>query len=137
MSNPTRKEFQEMSTMSHGDSVSELSAEFEGVLPQQFFESHRADGSAEPLKRLMFALLLDAVRCFRSERLNPHLYSEAAKWIFSTGKGESVSFVSVCQSLELTPDSLRRGLLEWRGKQSMARRAGPAMPRATLALLRR
>ena len=123
--------------MSHGDSVSELSAEFEGVLPQQFFESHRADGPSEPLKRLMFALLLDAVRCFRSERLNPHLYSEAARWIFSTGKDESVSFVSVCQSLELSPDSLRKGLLEWRGRQSMVRRARPPVARSTLALLRR
>jgi L-fucose isomerase-like protein len=126
-----------MSTMPHGDSVSELSAEFEGVFPSQFFESHRVERCAEPFKRLMFALLLDAVRCFRSERINPRLYSEAARWIFSTGKGEAVSFVSVCQALEVDPDCMRRGLLEWRARQSTARRIEPPLPRATLAQLRR
>jgi hypothetical protein len=126
-----------MSAMSDGDSFSELSAEFEGVLPQQFFESHRGAQLAEPLKRLMFALLVDAVRCFRSERLNPRLYLEAARWIFSTGSDEAVSFVSVCQALELSPDLLRRGLLKWRAGKSAAKRVGPAMARAPLALLRR
>ena len=89
----------------------------EAVLPVQFHGARRA-ATVEPERRLMLAMLVDAVRCFQS-RSEPRLpakrreYAEAQSWIFSDDDSGFFSFGAVCDALEIDPEAARKGLLRW------------------------
>ena len=91
------------------------------ILPAQFFLARRGSVENEPLRRLMFAVLIDAVRCYQSN-LNAgalarqRLFREARLWLFSKDGDMPFSFDSVCTTLEVDPYLLRRWLLDWRAK---------------------
>ena len=74
---------------------------------------------AEPERRLMFAVLTDAIVRFRrlTESRRPrtrHDLMEAAHWIRSEDRSWPCSFVNVCEALDIAPEPLRRALLKWR-----------------------
>src|SRR5262249_29606035 len=89
----------------------------ETLLPVQF---HGARGRAaiEPERRLMLAVLVDAVRCFQSSS-EPRLpakrqeYAEAQSWIFSDDDSGFFSFGAVCDALDIHSKAVRKGLLRW------------------------
>jgi hypothetical protein len=107
------------------------------ILPAQFFEGCRKNAALEPEKRLMLAVLTDAVRCYqvgwkaqRTSRIRA--FHEAEAWLFSARSYGPFSFESVCHTLDITPDYLRRMLRRWRIRR-LAGARGPVVGRRTVA----
>jgi hypothetical protein len=108
------------------------------LLPAQFFE-HAV--TAVPERRLMFAILLDAIT--HLQRRGSPGADEAKQWI-RRDVGGPCSFRSVCEAVGIEPAYLARGLLAWdKGDEprlpgSPVRRLRPtAHPRMTLRPRRR
>jgi len=92
------------------------------LLPLQFFTGTRGKGWAEGERRLMFAILEDAVDCFQKylgtkESRGRLLYSDAEEWLMSDDRSWLFAFENVCEVLGLQPDFIRQGLLDWKAKQ--------------------
>jgi hypothetical protein len=89
------------------------------ILPVQFFGKGR-NGRTEPVMRLMFAVLDDAVRCFERDLRARSVsrrrrFLEAEDWLFSQNESAGLfSFESVCEVLDIDPDGIRRALWLWR-----------------------
>src|SRR5215469_15143205 len=88
---------------------SELGLEVGPILPSQFFEGRKKNRVLEPEKRLMLAVLTDAVRCYQvgcdAQRTSPiRAFREAEQWLFSTTSYGPFSFENVCYTLEITPE---------------------------------
>ncbi len=73
--------------MSSDGDYSESAFEQESILPSQFFEGRKKSEALEPVKRLMLAVLTDAVRCYqlgpaalKTSRRRACL--EAEEWLF-------------------------------------------------------
>lgn len=88
------------------------------MLPAQFSDGRHA-AQSEPLRRLMAAILQDALRCFIS---NIHArraqqareFYEAKQWLFGSGAKGPFALENVCHILDLDPKQLRRELFDWR-----------------------
>jgi hypothetical protein len=82
----------------------------EALLPEQYFD--RVTGSVHemPEKRLMAAVLLDAL--VQLQRDGTAGSAEVRKWIGSNGRGNLFSFPNVCEALGLDPSYLARGLMD-------------------------
>ena len=89
------------------------------LLPDQYLDTFRRKLYLEPEKKLMLAVLEDAIACFQKyvsagEGKGKALFLEAETWV-ETRDGEGVfSFESVCEVLGLAPEYLRRGMKEWK-----------------------
>jgi hypothetical protein len=86
------------------------------VLPPQFFGALRRRASLDGERRLMMAVLEDAVHCFRkhartSDPRARQLHADAEAWIRGTDRMWFFSFENVCDTLEIDPDWVREGLL--------------------------
>jgi hypothetical protein len=97
----------------------------EGVLPLQFFGNRRGIRSIEPLRRLMVAMLVDAVRVFQTkiEARQPSTrqeFAEVQRWIFSDDETGLFSFRPMCEALEIDPQTIRNGLVRWKQKRLVA-----------------
>src|SRR5688572_5814305 len=90
------------------------------LLPSQFFAHFRGRGSAvRGEKRLMLAVLEDAIDCYQKfafsrEPRGREFFAEAEEWLFSSDHSWVFSYENICQTLDLNPDYIRRGLQEWR-----------------------
>lgn len=89
------------------------------LLPSQFFAALKRRVEHEPERRLLAALLLDAVECFQKnlfarERKKRQLFLEAEQWIASTDRSWPFSFENACEQLELNPEYIRKGLFAWK-----------------------
>src|SRR5260370_32563761 len=108
------------------------------VLPSQYFESRPAELSPE--RRLMFVVLIDAVRCLEMGLTGPasrkRTLAEVEWWLFRARSDQLFSFDSVCAALEIDPDHLKRGLLRWRD-QKLAGKASHMIRRSRVALFPR
>ncbi|MEA2627366.1 MAG: hypothetical protein QOD06_3411 [Candidatus Binatota bacterium] len=106
------------------------------VLPSQFFESLRQKPYVQGEKRLIAAVLADAVDCYMKQldSVDPaarQAFGEAEQWIFQEFPGWFFSFSSVCDMLGLNPAYVRRGLVEWRARRLASFRPnGACVPRA-------
>ena len=74
---------------------------------------------AEPERRLLFAVLTDAIIRFRRlvESRRPAARRdllEAERWLRSEDRSWPCSFVNVCEALDIAPEPLRRAVLKWR-----------------------
>jgi hypothetical protein len=72
----------------------------------------------DPEKRLIFAVLEDAILCFQrflntTDKKGRQLHDEAAAWIFEPEDHRTFSFEFVCETCGLNPDFLRMGLRKW------------------------
>jgi hypothetical protein len=88
------------------------------LLSAQYFDTLRRKSFLEPEKRLMLAILEDAVDCFQNNVLaqslkSRRLFQEAEKWIVEVDGGWFFSFENVCETLDLNPAYVRQGLLRW------------------------
>jgi hypothetical protein len=93
----------------------------DAVLPEQFYGDTRSK-ALEPERRLMLALLTDAVRCYQSGVDTPsgtrtQVFAEAENWIFHAPLKTPFSFEDVCNALEIDPAYLRKGLRRWRDQK--------------------
>jgi len=89
------------------------------LLPDQYLDTYRRKVHLEPEKKLMLAILEDAIACFQkyvsaTDAKGKALFQEAADWI-QQADGEGVfAFDSICEGLGLSPDYIRRGLATWK-----------------------
>ena len=89
------------------------------LLPEQYLDTFRRKLHLEPEKKLMLALLEDAIACYQKYLLardskGKALFEEAEEWLRQPGGGSVFAFDSVCELLGLNPDYLRRGMAEWK-----------------------
>ena len=97
----------------------------EVVLPSQFHFRAGLDASLQPEKRLMLAVMEDAVGTFQKyvwarDRAGQRLLAEVEEWFESDDTEWPYSFVNICHSLNLDVSFMRNGLRRW--KQPPARR---------------
>lgn len=94
----------------------------ETVLPSQLSGAGRHDASAMPEKRLLLAVLEDAVITYQryatsTRRRGQRLFREAEAWIASDDVSWPCSFESVCDALGFDGRYLRQGLRAWCDRQ--------------------
>ncbi|MEE8113527.1 MAG: hypothetical protein V3T23_04145 [Nitrososphaerales archaeon] len=81
----------------------------------------QGQGDHLAIRALTLAVLENGIACFqrhffKPSRKNEALSREAEEWITSNDE-RPFSFNSVCETLGLDPDRLRKGLLQWKAKQ--------------------
>jgi hypothetical protein len=91
------------------------------LLSAQYFETLRRKTLLEPEKRLMLAVLEDAINCFQDHLFaqggrGKRLFAEAEEWILEKDGDWTFSFDSICQMLGFNPEYVRWGLLKWKEK---------------------
>jgi hypothetical protein len=92
------------------------------VLPAQLTSAFPLDANIQPEKRLMLAVLEDAVGTYQkcSVAVAPagrREFLEAQSWIESDDVRWPFSFRNICDALGLEGVALRRGLRNWRDRQ--------------------
>lgn len=92
------------------------------LTPEQYYDSRRDDSDIRPVKKLMMAILEDALRCFQNNAdaksgSRRRLFEEAERWLCGEGGEGPFSFEMVCEMLGIEPGFLRSGLKEWRRQQ--------------------
>ena len=96
------------------------------ILPLQYFERMRRNAFLQGEKKLLLAVLEDAVGCFQKysfahDKKGRARFEDAEHWIMEESDDGVFSFNAVCELLEIDPDYLRRGLLKWKEKQRSSR----------------
>ena len=91
------------------------------LLPDQYFDTFRRKLHLEPEKKLMLAILEDAVACYQKyavvrDSKGQALFEEAEAWVHEKNANEIFSFDSVCEMLGFEPDYLRQGLAVWKDR---------------------
>src|ERR1700733_8239911 len=89
------------------------------LTPEQYYDSRRDDSAMAPVKRLMMAVLEDALRCFQNNsdaKSGPRkrLFNETEQWLCGEEGDGPFSFATVCETLGIEPSFLRSGLRGWR-----------------------
>ncbi len=92
------------------------------ILPSQFTDRTTLEPSAFPEKRLMLAVLEDAVATFQRyvearDRRGRRLFREAEEWVTSLDASWPFAFENICSALQIDAGYLRRGLAAWKEKQ--------------------
>ena len=92
------------------------------ITPEQFYDMRRDDSAIAPVKRLMMAVLEDALRCFQNNAdakggPRKRLFADAEQWLCGEVGDGPFSFETVCETLGIEPQFLRAGLKEWRNQQ--------------------
>jgi hypothetical protein len=93
-------------------------SEPDAMLASQFFDAAGRCPQLEGERRLMVAVLVDAVHCFQQNRAavmsaKRVLFRQTRRWITSGDESWFFSFENVCETLGIEPSSLRRALLAW------------------------
>jgi hypothetical protein len=93
------------------------------ILPSQLLPEFRY--RLMPEKRLMAAIVDDAVNCFLKYRFaadsrRRRLFREAEEWIMDGDRCWPFSFESICDTLGLDAGCLRKGLREWHARHAEA-----------------
>lgn len=106
-----------------------LELEPETILPTQFASNGTIDASLQAEKRLMLAVLEEAVGTYQkyvssTDRNGAKLFEEAEEWFHSDDIEWPFSFVNICHTLGLEVDYFRTGLAKWRRTQEAAVEAG-------------
>lgn len=89
------------------------------LIPAQYFGTLRSKTELEPEKRLMLAVLEDAVHCFQ-DNVSPQSgtkkkgFEEAEEWFLKEGDDWVFSFENICEVLGFNPEYVRQGLLRWK-----------------------
>ena len=86
-----------------------------GIVPAQFYPARRDAGEMESIKKLMTAILVDAVQCYqtgRRQNVKRVKALEACTWIFGSYADLPFSFTNVCAELGISPDRVRQQLHE-------------------------
>src|SRR4051812_30127117 len=89
------------------------------LLPNQYFAAFRRGRAVEGERRLMLAVLEDAVDSYRKHvgACDPReqaCFLEAKEWFSSDDRTWLFAFENICDVLEMNADYLRSGLDRWR-----------------------
>jgi hypothetical protein len=84
-----------------------------------YFANGDCGGCLQPEKRLMFAVLQDAVECFQNCKFEPRSkptneFLDSEEWIFGDDRKWPFSFINICEAVGMDPAGLRQGLLRWK-----------------------
>ncbi len=101
------------------------------VLPAQFFDLLRKRSPIQGERRLMIAILEDAVNCIQkhlsARRSNERqLYQEARAWMLSDN-ADPFSFQHICDVVGLDPAYVRDGIERWCRRQLAPAAERPSM----------
>lgn len=104
------------------------------VLPAQYFAVRRSGAAQQPEKRLMLAVLEDAVSAFQRHvtargASARRAFADAEAWIGSDDATWPFAFLNICHTLGLEPDAIRRGLYRWRDAARARPDGGPVITR--------
>jgi hypothetical protein len=109
-----------MATHATAEDRAPLAAGFEPetILPSQLLDTNRLGAGIQPEKRLMLAVLEDAVGTFQrtaraESRIGMRDFAEVQAWLASDDLTWPYAFVNICHVLGFEPTSLRRGLDGW------------------------
>ena len=125
--------------------TNQIDTQFSGaevVLPAQFHYRGNRAITPELLRRLMVAMLFDAVMCvqtkFDKRQSAQHQdCADARSWIFSDDDRAVFSFKAVCDALDIDPDAIRKYLAQWEEKRLSGEKPRRIMRRAAVSLLKR
>ena len=89
------------------------------LLPSQYFDRVRRRASFDGERRLMVAILEDAVDVYRKQvgardRKRRMLFEDAQAWIESNDKSWIFSYENICDVLGIDAEYLRAGLRKWK-----------------------
>jgi hypothetical protein len=92
------------------------------LLPDQYLETFRRKLHLEPEKKLMLAVLEDAIACFQKyvftrDGKGRMLFQEAEDWVQEKNGDWLFSFANVCETLGFNSDYLRQGLTQWKAER--------------------
>jgi hypothetical protein len=92
------------------------------LVSAQYFENLRSKTLLEPEKRLMLAVLEDAINCFQHNVLaqsgkRKRLFEEAEEWILAGDRDWFFSFENICEVCGINPEYVSHGLLRWKEKK--------------------
>ena len=112
------------------------------LLPSQYFDRLRRRASADGERRLMVAILEDAVDVYRKQagardRKRRQLFEDAEAWIESSERTWIFSFENICDMLGIDAEYLRKGLRAWKRKAGGNRGQVLAFPEDGLDPVRR
>ncbi|HSF58098.1 MAG TPA: hypothetical protein VLD83_08505 [Candidatus Binatia bacterium] len=96
------------------------------LLPEQYLETFRRKLHLEPEKKLMLAVLEDAIACFQKyvfarDGKGRMLFREAEDWVQDSNSDWLFSFGNVCETLGFSPEYLRQGLAQWKAAKLESR----------------
>lgn len=115
------EEKEDQSTPSMHDNIVSL-FQPDSVVTFQYFDNLRRKTLLEPEKRLMLAILEDAINGFQDNVLAESgkarkLFQEAEEWILEGDNDWIFCFENICEVLGFDPRYLRLGLLRWKQQQ--------------------
>ena len=89
------------------------------LLPAQYFDTFRRKANSEPEKKLMLAILEDAIDCFQKyifarDGRGKGIFREAEDWILEENSDLLFSFENIWEVLGFNPKYVRKGLLLWK-----------------------
>jgi len=89
------------------------------LLPSQYFDRIRRRASSDGERRLMVAILEDAVDVYRKQagardRKRRQMFEDAEGWIESPDKSWIFSYENICEMLGIDAEYLRKGLRVWK-----------------------
>jgi len=87
-------------------------------LPEQFFTANHSPSMWTGERKLMFAVLQDAVACwfrYRHTRTDygREIFREIRDWFWNTDQEWLFGFESICSHLDLNAEYFRRKLIRW------------------------
>ena len=96
------------------------------LLPDQYLDTFRRKTHLEPEKRLMLAVLEDAIACFQKyiharDGKGKTLFRDAVEWIEEENADWLFSFENVCETMGFDPQYVRDGLMRWKEAKLQAR----------------
>lgn len=105
------------------------------LLPAQYFATTKRKDDLQPEKKLMLAVLEDAIWCFQHcllarDKKKQSLFSDAEEWIVEEHADGLFCFQNICEGLGLNPQYVREGLMRWKEK-ALTRRVQAQVYRLT------
>jgi hypothetical protein len=90
----------------------------QNILPAQFFAGRADRGRIEPLRKLAFAVLIDAVHCFQAnfgttKHTRARQFVEAREWLLGPNGDGPFSFENVCFLVGVDGARLQESLRKW------------------------
>jgi hypothetical protein len=80
-------------------------------LPAQYWDTVARKDQLEPEKKLLLAVLENAIRTYRQYVFTPsRLLREVEDWLFAEERDHPFSFETICDSLGLNVQCVRRGI---------------------------
>jgi hypothetical protein len=102
------------------------------LLPAQYFDRFASEAAFQPEKRLMLAVLEEAIATYQRHvssqtRRSKRLVEDVEEWVNGTESESSFSFDNICAALDLEPEYLRSGMARWKAAEERKRQAGGPM----------